>query len=92
MTKLEFIKKMREFGWDPEYVRETIQNIEYAAKQGINVPYEMFAHEFPTRDYPNVGGSLEEWRKKEEKCYKKREKEFDELEAMYANEKNRGNM
>lgn len=87
MNKLEFIRKMRGLGWDAEYVKEVIQQVENAAKQGIDIPYEMFAHKFPVREYPNFGKSLKELRNKEKEYRKKREKEFDKLEAMYADDK-----
>ena len=87
MTKLEFIKKMRKFGWDAEYVRETIQNVEDAAKQGINIPYEIFVHKFAIREIPIFDVPLEEWRRKKKEYHKKQEKEFDKLEAMYADDK-----
>lgn len=88
MTKLEFIKKMRNFGWDAEYVRGTIQDVEDAAKEGINIPYEIFVQKYAIREYPYFGRSLEEWLNKKKEYHKKQEKEFDKLEAMYADNSN----
>jgi hypothetical protein len=41
MTQEEFIKGMKELGWDDDFINEQIQIIADAEKKGITVPYDL---------------------------------------------------
>lgn len=41
MTKEEYIKSMKEFGWADDYINEQLQLQEQAAKDGIDIPLEL---------------------------------------------------
>lgn len=41
MSKEEFIRKMKELGWQDSYINECIDIKEKAEKNGIIIPYEL---------------------------------------------------
>ena len=87
MNTLDFIKKARESGWSVESVKEEIKDREEAnEKRSIVFPYESLIYDIPSEGVPIIIGSREEWEEQENERYKKREKEFDELEAAYADD------
>lgn len=47
MTKEEYIKKMKELGWSDDHIQEQIKTHEEAAKDGIDIPYEIDLTEAP---------------------------------------------
>ena len=47
MTKAEYVDKMRQLGWNDEYIQEQIEIREEAEKNGINIPYEIDMIEAP---------------------------------------------
>lgn len=47
MTKEEYIKKMKELGWSDDHINEQIQIHEEAAKDGIDIPFEVDLIESP---------------------------------------------
>ncbi|MEG0614273.1 MAG: hypothetical protein RR540_00845 [Oscillospiraceae bacterium] len=47
MTKDEYIKKMKDLGWPDGHINEQIQIHEEAAKEGIDIPFEVDLIEAP---------------------------------------------
>lgn len=47
MTKEEYSKKMKEFGWSDEYINEQIEIHEEAKKKGFIIPLELSLFEPP---------------------------------------------
>lgn len=52
MTDNEFREKMKELGWDDEYIEETITINNEAKAAGISIPYELDLFEAPLEGYP----------------------------------------
>jgi hypothetical protein len=52
MTDNEFREKMKEFGWDNEYIEEIIADHNGAKAEGINTPYDVYLFEAPLEGYP----------------------------------------
>lgn len=53
MTDNELREKMKELGWDDEYIDEIIKEHKEAKAKGINIPYEAHLFEAPIdRDKP----------------------------------------
>ena len=48
MSKDEYRKRMRELGWDDDYIESTIKTYEEAKKDGIFLPLEVHLVEAPT--------------------------------------------
>lgn len=51
MTDSEFREKMKELGWDNDYIDEIIQEHNEAKSKGINIPYEGHLIEAPIDGY-----------------------------------------
>lgn len=47
MTDIEFREKMKELGWDDEYIDEIIEDHNEAKAEGVNIPYEIHLFEAP---------------------------------------------
>lgn len=47
MTDNEFREKMKELGWDEDYIDEIIEGRNEAKTEGIFIPYEIYLIEAP---------------------------------------------
>lgn len=41
MTEKEYIQKMKELGWDNEFIEESLEMREEARKDGIDIPFDL---------------------------------------------------
>lgn len=52
MTDNEFREKMKELGWDDEYIEEIIEDHNEAKADGVNTPYDVYLFKAPDEGYP----------------------------------------
>ena len=51
----EFRKKMKELGWDDEYIEEIIEDHNEAKADGVNTPYDVYLFKAPDEGYLIIG-------------------------------------